>query len=153
MICTDLVSILFIIDGKFHEHYLDSFMNTKRWFSQNILSSLIVCFTGLGFVAAINNAMTIIEIPVVEFLREGYKMRKVFGYKSTLVKRNYWILRIENWRSGELSRVGHHYRKKSGFKDLPALELVFWLWWLLFDIGKHLPHFHQHGVWPNQGCR
>ena len=28
------------------------------------------------------------------FLREGYKIRKIFGYRSTVVKWNYWILRI-----------------------------------------------------------
>ena len=53
----DLVSILFITDGKFHDHYLDSFMNTKWWLSQNLLSNLSVSFTGIGFVAAINNAI------------------------------------------------------------------------------------------------
>ena len=33
-------------------------------------------------------------IPVVEFSREGYKIRKVLSLKSTVVKLNYWILRI-----------------------------------------------------------
>jgi hypothetical protein len=33
-------------------------------------------------------------IPVMEFSREGYKIRKVFGKKSTAVKRNYQILII-----------------------------------------------------------
>ena len=32
--------------------------------------------------------------PVVEFSRQGYKIRKVFGKKSTLFKWNYQILRI-----------------------------------------------------------
>ena len=33
-------------------------------------------------------------IPVVEFSREGYKIKKVLGYKSTVVKWNYQILII-----------------------------------------------------------
>ena len=33
-------------------------------------------------------------IPVVEFSREGYKIRKVVGWKSTVVKWNHWILQI-----------------------------------------------------------
>ena len=37
---------------------------------------------------------TIMVIPVVEFSREGYKIRKIFGKKSTVVAWNYWILRI-----------------------------------------------------------
>ena len=32
-------------------------------------------------------------ILVVEFSREGFKIRKVFGWKSTLFKWNHWILR------------------------------------------------------------
>ena len=31
---------------------------------------------------------------VLEFSREGYKIKKVFGQKSTVVKWNFWILRI-----------------------------------------------------------
>ena len=38
--------------------------------------------------------MYIMAILVVEFSREGYKIRKVFGSKSTVGKWNYWILRI-----------------------------------------------------------
>ena len=33
-------------------------------------------------------------IPVVEFSSEGYKIRKAFLQESTVVKWNYWILRI-----------------------------------------------------------
>jgi hypothetical protein len=31
-------------------------------------------------------SMKNMEIPVVEFSREGYKIRKIFGLKSTVVK-------------------------------------------------------------------
>ena len=33
-------------------------------------------------------------IPVLEFSSEGYKIRKIFWQKSTVVKWNYWILWI-----------------------------------------------------------
>ena len=33
-------------------------------------------------------------IPAVEFSREGYKFKKNFGYRSTIVQWNLWILRI-----------------------------------------------------------
>ena len=36
----------------------------------------------------------IMAIPAMEFSREGYRIRKVFGKKSTVVKWNDWILRI-----------------------------------------------------------
>ena len=36
----------------------------------------------------------IMAFPVVEFSREGYKIRKVFGKKSTVFKWNYKILKI-----------------------------------------------------------
>ena len=36
----------------------------------------------------------IMAIPVVEYSRKGYKIRKVFGKKSTVLKWNYQILRI-----------------------------------------------------------
>ena len=38
--------------------------------------------------------MRIMATLVVEFSREGYKIRKVFGQKSTVVKWNYQIWRI-----------------------------------------------------------
>jgi hypothetical protein len=48
-------------------------------------------------------------IPVVEFSREGYKIRQIFGIKSTVVKWNHWI--FENWSSGKLWKIGNHFRK------------------------------------------
>ena len=36
----------------------------------------------------------IMAIPVVEFSKDGYTIRKIFAWKSTVVKWNYWILRI-----------------------------------------------------------
>ena len=44
----------------------------------------------------------IMAIPVVEFSMEGYKIRKIFGMK---------LLNFENLSSGELSKIGHHFRK------------------------------------------
>ena len=41
--------------------------------------------------------------PVVEFSREGYKIRKVFGKKSTVFKWNYQILKI--WVMGSCQKV------------------------------------------------
>ena len=38
--------------------------------------------------------MSAMAIPVAEFSREGYKIRKVFGKKSTVVKWNYQLLII-----------------------------------------------------------
>ena len=38
--------------------------------------------------------MSIMAMPIVEFSREEYKIRKVFGWKSTVVKWNYQIWRI-----------------------------------------------------------
>jgi len=40
-------------------------------------------------------------IPVVEFSRKGYKIRKVFGQKSTSQMK---LPNSENWSSGELSK-------------------------------------------------
>ena len=48
-------------------------------------------------------------IPVVEFSREGYKIRKVFGSKSTAVKMK--LPNFDNWINGELSKIGHRFRK------------------------------------------
>ena len=48
-------------------------------------------------------------IPVVEFSREGYKIRKYFGSKSTVVKRK--LQKFDNWSNGELSKIGHNFRK------------------------------------------
>jgi hypothetical protein len=57
-----------------------------------------------------SRAISNIEIPVVEFSREGYKIRKVFGYKINIPKGNY-LLNFENGNSSELSKIGHHFRK------------------------------------------
>ena len=47
-------------------------------------------------------------IPVVEFSREGYKITKFFGQKSTTKRK---LLNFENWSNGKLSKIGHHFRK------------------------------------------
>ena len=44
--------------------------------------------------------VTTMAISLVEFSMEGYKIRKVFGPKKTLVKWNHWILQI----NGEVSK-------------------------------------------------
>ena len=54
----------------------------------------------------------IMAIMVVEFSREGYKIRKVFRLKSTACSQMK-LLNFENWSSGELSKIGPHFRKKS----------------------------------------
>ena len=43
-------------------------------------------------------------IPVVEFSREGYKIRKIFCHRSQIKLWNF-----ENWSRGELSKIGHHF--------------------------------------------
>ena len=64
--------------------YLSS-TNVKRYvtisqiWSQNL--RFWICIQGMA-------------ILVVEFSSEGYKIRKVFGWKSTVVKSNHWILWI-----------------------------------------------------------
>ena len=46
---------------------------------------------------------------VVEFSREGYKIRKIFAlFQHT--QRN--LSNLENWCSGELSKIGHHFSNK-----------------------------------------
>ena len=52
---------------------------------------------------------------VVQFSIEGYKIRKVFGY----IEINYSQMKLpnfDNWSNGELSKVGHHFRKYSDSK-------------------------------------
>ena len=45
-------------------------------------------------------------IPVVEFSREGYKIRKVFGLKINCSQMK--LQNCDNWINGELSKIGHH---------------------------------------------
>jgi hypothetical protein len=49
-------------------------------------------------------------IPVMEFSREGYKTRKIFGKKLTGVSQMK-LLNFENWSRGKLSKIRHHFRK------------------------------------------
>ena len=49
-------------------------------------------------------------IPVVEFSRERYKIIKVFWLKINCSHMK--LLNFENWSSGKLSNIGHHYSKK-----------------------------------------
>jgi hypothetical protein len=42
------------------------------------------------------------SLPVVEFSSEGYKIR-------FLTKNQMKLLNFENWSSGELSKIGHHF--------------------------------------------
>ena len=46
--------------------------------------------------------MIVMAIPVVEFSREGYKIRKVFVLKINCSQMK--LLNLENWSSGELSK-------------------------------------------------
>ena len=53
-------------------------------------------------------------VPVVEFSWEGYKIRKVFGQKSTVAKWNNWILWI-GVPDGEVSKSAEIWLSKSIF--------------------------------------
>ena len=57
--------------------------------------------------------MNTMAILVVEFSREGYKIREIFGkiYCSQMK-----LLNFENWSSGEVSKIGHHFRKNNVIK-------------------------------------
>ena len=48
-------------------------------------------------------------ILVVEFSREGYKIRKNFWLKVNCSQMK--LLKFENWISGKLSKIEHHFRK------------------------------------------
>jgi hypothetical protein len=48
-------------------------------------------------------------IMVVELSREGYKIRKVFGLQIKCSQMK--LKNFENWSSGELSKIGYHFRK------------------------------------------
>jgi hypothetical protein len=52
---------------------------------------------------------SIMAILVVEFSREGYKIRNIFWLKNNCshVK----SLNFDNWCNGEVSKIGHHFRK------------------------------------------
>ena len=56
----------------------------------------------------------IMAIPVVEFSREGSKIRKVFWLKINCSQMK--LLNFENWSIGELSKIEHHFRKLSDLK-------------------------------------
>ena len=48
--------------------------------------------------------------PVVEFSRQGYKIRKIFGKKINCIQMK--LPNFENWSNGELSKIGHHFSNK-----------------------------------------
>ena len=48
-------------------------------------------------------------IPVVEFPREGCKIRKVFGYKLECSQMK--LPNFDNWSNGKLSKIAHPFRK------------------------------------------
>ena len=59
---------------------------------QELLDTLIrlqITKVSMASVVGIRANLHNMAIPVVEFSREGYKIRKVFGYKSTVVKCNF----------------------------------------------------------------
>ena len=60
-------------------------------------------------------------ISVVEFPREGYKIRKVFAYKSIFQKET--ILYFVNWCSSELSKSSKIWLSKSIFYVKNAADL------------------------------
>ena len=49
---------------------------------------------------------------VVDFSSGGYKTKKIFADEST------YLLNFENWCSGELSKIGHHFRTKKVIQKL-----------------------------------
>ena len=51
--------------------------------------------------------LEIMAIPVVEFSRNGYKIRFWLKINCSQMK----LLNFENWSSGELSKIGHQLRK------------------------------------------
>ena len=53
-------------------------------------------------------------IPYVEFSMKGYKIRKAFAWKLTVVQLNYLILRFGV--VAKCVKIGHHFRKKSDLK-------------------------------------
>ena len=47
-------------------------------------------------------------LPVMEFQVQGHKIRKIFALKSTYSRK---LLNFENWVSGEVSKIGHHFSR------------------------------------------
>ena len=117
------------------------------------MHSLEIAMSGLGIIA----------IPVVEFSRQGYKIRKVFGKKSTLFKWNYQILRIgvmascqklgiilvingfKNWFYQKMSittnvLLNSYSSMKKKFRKIPMIfDIENWLWKSNFGTFWHLP--------------
>ena len=58
-------------------------------------------------------AMVIMAIRVVEFSNWGTKLER-FLNKNQHTQRK--LLNLENWVNGELSKIGHHFRKLSDLK-------------------------------------
>ena len=56
-------------------------------------------------------------IRVVEFSRGGYKIGNIFAQKLTYVPKG-------NWRSGELSKIGHHFRILSDSKLMSSKNVI-----------------------------
>ena len=49
-------------------------------------------------------------IPVVEFSREVYTIREGFWLKINCSQMK--LPNFDNWSNGELSKIGHHFRKQ-----------------------------------------
>ena len=47
-------------------------------------------------------------IQVVEFSNGGYKIRKILPKNQHTQRKS---LNFENWVNGEVSKIGHHFRK------------------------------------------
>ena len=73
-------------------------------------------------------------ILVVEFSRKGYKIRKVFGYKLTVVKWNHWFLQISvgRWKCQNLTFKNHpnlsdfFFIEKYKFRSTFFVIDIFW---------------------------
>ena len=106
MLCA---SAMYVLITCFHEFWIFIF---------------VIVFSKFFF--SIKNNIYIMAVPVVEFLREGYKIRKCFGSKLTVVKWNDWILRI-----GVMSRCqkGPKFDFKSQFSisKIIGIFLIFFI--------------------------
>ena len=60
------------------------------------------------FIVAIQPQLASIAVQVVKFSNGGYKIKKIFGPESTFSKES---LNFENWVNGEVSNIGHLFRK------------------------------------------
>ena len=71
---------------------------------RNCSAELVNCKKSLFFLKTAD--MTIMVVRVVEFSSRGYKLER-FLSKNQHIQRKF--LNFENWCSGELSKIGHHF--------------------------------------------